>query len=165
MPGIRRVINVEFDGGSGHVTFGRQEVPFIKANYADMLETEVVRTCGSQRQNARTAGTYKTDTCSITFRCSEFRAILLPLFPKNGFGNIRRPIVSNFDHPEIGSDSDLLDGARCVNLAQAIENSNKGLEVETKWELDQIYWGSDRRTINTLDGPLGLQLPIGTVGF
>lgn len=152
---IRRVIGVELDGSTVTTTYGRREVPALKATYADMLETEVVRQMGSQRQDARTPGIYKTDTCTISYRASVFRASLMPLFPTNGAGNVVLPIVVGFTHPDIGSDSDLLNGARCVNWSQAVEASAKGLEVETKWELIQIFWTSQRKTINQISGPLG----------
>lgn len=152
MAGITRVSDVELDGSTVTVTFGRHEIKALSASYGDSLETEVVRVMGSQQQNARTAGTYKTETVKIKFRASVFRAEVMPLFPVNGGGNARVPLTINFSHPDIGSDSDLLDGARCTNWTAACESSSKALEVETSWEILQVYWTSDRKTINAITG-------------
>lgn len=152
MAGITRTVDVELDGTTVTATFGRHEIKALSASYGDSLETEVVRVMGSQQQSARTAGTYKTESVKIKFRASVFRAEVMPLFPTNGGGNVRVPIVVSFSHPDIGSDSDLLDGARCVNFAAACEASSKALEVETTWEILQVYWTSDRKTINSLNG-------------
>lgn len=152
MAGITRTTDVELDGSTVTVTFGRHEIKALSASYGDSLETEVVRMMGSQQQNARTAGTYKTESVKIKFRASVFRAEVMPLFPTNGGGNSRVPITVNFSHPDIGSDSDLLDGARCTNWTAAAEASSKALEVETTWEILQVYWTSDRKTINSLNG-------------
>jgi hypothetical protein len=152
MAGITRVTDVELDGSTVTVTFGRHEIKALSASYGDTLETEVVRMMGSQLQHARTAGTYKTETVKIKFRASVFRAEVMPLFPVNGGGNVRVPITVNFSHPDIGSDSDLLDGARCTNWTSACEASSKALEVETSWEILQVYWTSERKTLNAING-------------
>lgn len=158
---LRRVVGIEFDGSTVTSTFGRHEIEALKASYADGLETEVLRSMGSQRQDARTAGTYKTEDASISYRASVFRAKLMPLFPKTGGGNVVVPIIVGFTHPDIGSDSDLLSGARCVNWAAACENSAKALEVETKWVFLQLFWTSERKTINALKGAV----PVGASSF
>ena len=152
MAGITRVSDVELDGSTVTVTFGRHEIRALSASYGDSLETEVIRQMGAQLQAARTAGTYKTETVKIKFRASVFRAEVMPLFPVNGGGNLTVPITVNFSHPDIGSDSDLIDGARCTNWTAACENSSKALEVETTWECLQVYWTSDRKTINATNG-------------
>lgn len=159
--GIKRVVGVEFDGGSVTTTFGRIEIPALSAQYADGLETEAGHSMGSQQQDYRTAGTYKTDSIKIKFRSTVFRALLMPQFPTNGAGLIRKNVVVGFHHPDIGDDSDLLSQARCTNWSQACENSNKAIEVETTWECKQIFWTSDRKTINALRGVI----PVGAVGF
>jgi hypothetical protein len=156
---IRRVTSNEFDGSTVTTTFGKTEIRALKASYADNLETETIPEQGSQRQGARTPGIYKTEDVSISFRSSVFRAELLPLLPSRGAGLAKVAIVVSFFHPEIGSDSDMLAGARLVNLSAATEASAKALEVETKWVIDQIHWTSRRITINSLNGAI----PIGTV--
>ncbi len=152
MAGIQRVVGTEFDGTSVTTTFGRHPIKATKAAYKDSLEVEKLSSMGSQGQDAMTAGTYKTDQVSLTFRSSVFRSQLMPLFPTNGGGNIPVQIVVSFSNPQIGSDSDLLENCRCVNWAAACEASNKGLEVETMWETLQIRWTSDRKTLNALNG-------------
>lgn len=161
MAGIRRVTGTEFDGSSVTSTFGRHEIACQSASYADKLETEVGRSMGSQKQDFRTPGSYSTEDAKIKMRSTVFRAKMMPLFPKHGGGNVIMPIVIGFTHPDIGSDSDLLSGARCVNWSQAVENSNKAFEVELTWVLQQIFWTAQRKTINSL----GLSLPAGTIGF
>ena len=147
-----RVIGVEFDGSSAHITFGVHEIPFLKADYGDSLKPDPVRQTGSQAIAAYTPGQYEVKEAKITFRSSVFRALLLPRLPGGGFGNVRISLVVNVIHPEIGADSDLLQNARLMDVAAAIEASNKGLEVETTWQPDQIYWGSERKHINFLPG-------------
>jgi hypothetical protein len=161
MAGIRRVVGIELDGTVTTVTLGRHEIRAVKAGYGDGLETVFVNEMGTQRQSAQTPGTYKTEDISITFRSTRFRAEVMPLFPKRGFGNIVIPIVVGFHHPDIGDDSDLLASARCVNLAAASEASNKALEVETKWKCLQIFWTASRKTLNALDGAV----PVGASKF
>ena len=85
---------------------------------------------GSQRQIARTPGTYKIDDVKIKFRNSIFRAEFLPKMPKRGGGNIGIALTVSQFHPDLGKDSDLLSLCRCTNWATAIENSSKGIEVE-----------------------------------
>lgn len=146
-----RVINgLEFDGTCYALTFRKSQIEVLKISYADGLETEAVKAMGSQRQIARTPGTYKIDDVKITFRSSVFRAEFLPRMPKHGGGNIGVALTVTMTHPDLGTDSDLLTQARCTNWSTAVENSSKAIEVETTWQPNQIFWGTARRTVNNL---------------
>lgn len=158
---IKRVIGIEIDGTIVTTTFGRHEITTLKVSYKDGLETAFLNEIGTQAQAAQTPGTYKTDDIAITFRSTVFRARVMPLFPKYGGGNVIIPIVIGFAHPDIGNDSDLLFGCRCVNWGTSIENSNKAVEVETMWKARQIFWTSQRKTINALKGAV----PVGASKF
>lgn len=158
---IRRVIGIEVDGSIVTTTFGRHEIQCLSASYGDGLETTFLTEMGSQRQSAQTPGTYKTEDGAFKFRSTVFRALVMPLFPRRGFGNVTIPIVVGFSHPDIGNDSDLLATARFVNLKQAWENSNKAAEVEVKVTYQQVFWTSRRCTINALKGAV----PVGASKF
>lgn len=149
---LRRAIGIEVDGSIVTTTFGRHEIPCLKASYGDGLEPSFLVEMGSQRSAAQTPGTYKQEDCSITMRSTVFRARFMPLMPKYGGGNIIIALVVGFSHPDIGTDSDLMTGARCTNWKAAYENSNKAAEIELKWTFLQLFWTSKRQTINALRG-------------
>ena len=148
---LTRVNRIELDGTVVTTTIGIKEIPAVKVSYGDSLKTEVVRKMGSQTQNARTAGTYETDQVELVFSASDFRALLMPLFPTQGAGNVLFEITVGYTHPDIGSDSDLLKSARCVNIAAAAEAAAKGLEASTKWDILQVLWTDRRVAINAVD--------------
>lgn len=158
---IRRVIGIEVDGSIVTTTFGRHEVPCLKTSYGDALETAFLVEMGSQRNAAQTPGTYKTEDATFTFRSTVWRARMMPLFPKYGGGDVIIPIVVGFTHPDMGSDSDLLQGARFTGWKAAYENSNKAAEIEVKATILQILWTSQRKTINALRGAI----PVGASKF
>ncbi len=153
---IKRVNGLELDGTLFTITFRKTTIETLKITYADGLETEAVKAMGSQRQVARTPGTYKIDDVKITFRSSIFRAEFLPLMPKHGGGDIAIALVVTAHHPDLGTDSDMLSQARCTNWSTSMENSSKAIEVETTWQPNQIFWGTARRTINALHGAVRL---------
>ncbi len=159
--GMRRINGIGLDGTTVAVTIGRVQVVALKASYADKLETSPLTEMGSQSIDVRTPGNYVTEEVSLTFEAVRFRSELLPRLQSTGFGNEKLPIVVSFVHPDLGDDSDLLTGCRITNLSQAVENSNKALEVELKLTTDQIFWGNDRRTINSLDP----SVPLDPSGF
>jgi hypothetical protein len=147
---IRRIAGIEVDGTLVTVTLGRTTIRAISAAYGDSLETAVAIQMGEQIQSARTAGTYKTETAKIKFRTSICRGIVLPNLPKFGMGNAGLAIVVGFAHPDIGTDSDLMRGARLTKIGASYENSNKPAEMELEFEFLQLFWGESRRTINLL---------------
>jgi len=139
----------EFDGSCNSVIIGSATIPALSASYADGLDKGDVVEMGSQEIEAVTQGIYKRDEPKIKFRSSIFRTMLMPMFPANGFGNVRWQIVVVKDHPDMGSDSDLLNSCYCTNVSAAIEASNKGDEVETTWKIGKggIAWTDERKTI------------------
>lgn len=149
---IRRVGDIEFDGSCVTVTIGRAIVEVMKISYADSITTSTVTSMGSQEQDARTDGSYKTEQVSITIRGSLWRRDVLPTLPPNGFGNSRRSIVVGYKHPELGTDSDELAAARFVNLGAAMEAGEKAAEIELKCDIKQIFWGDGRFTLNRVKG-------------
>jgi hypothetical protein len=145
---IRRVAGIEQDGTIVTCTIGRTEFRLISAAYGDSLETAVATEMGAQDQSARTPGTYKTETAKLKMRVTRARRDFLPYMPKYGMGNARLSLVIGFFHPDSGSDSDLLQGARLTKIGANYENSNKPGEMEFELEFLQLFWGESRRTIN-----------------
>jgi hypothetical protein len=142
-------------------SFGKVELPLIKASYGDKIEPAFLSYMGGQEQDEQTQGTYKADELKITMSAVVFRTIFMPAMPSSGGGNARIPIVIGRTHPDLGDDSDLLESCRCMNLAAATENSNKAEEVEVSFSVRQVKWTNDRKTINALRG----QVPTGAIGF
>lgn len=145
---MRRVNKIALDGTNITMMFGRNQVQCTKSSYGDKLETTTISYMGSQAIDARTMGSYSTDEAKVSMESVVFRAEFLPLLQKSGYGNEQIPIVFGYSHPDLGDDSDMLDQCRFTNLAQAIDNSNKALEVEFGIVFNQLYLGEDRITIN-----------------
>jgi subtilisin-like proprotein convertase family protein len=80
-----------------------------------------------------------------------FRADFLPNLQQNGYGNERLSMIFSYSHPDLGDDSDFIDGARFTNIAVAVENSAKAFEIEIGIKFTQLYMGDARITINSLD--------------
>jgi hypothetical protein len=161
MSGLRRVAGIGLDGSMVTATFGKIEVPLIKASYGDKLEPAFLSFMGSQQQDEQTPGTYKTDDVKLSMSAMVFRTLILPAMPATGGGNVRLPIVVGRTHPDLGSDSDLLENCRITNWSAAVENSNKAEEVELTATVQQIKWTDSRKTINQLRGVV----PAGAIGF
>lgn len=149
---ITRTANIGFDGSTVTTTFGKAEVRAISAKYGDKLEPEMQAEMGAQDQSEQTPGKYSTEEVEIVFSALRFRTEIMPLFPANGAGNVRVPIVVGRTHPDLGSDSDLLENCRCINWGAAVENSSKAETVTTKWTTMQVKWTDRRVTINKLPG-------------
>jgi len=147
---IRRVIGVGLDGSTVTTTLGKIEVPTLKADYGDSLETAFLSYMGSQEQDEQSAGSYKTNNLKLTVSAMIFRTVIMPAFPNNGAGLVRMPIVIGRTHPETGSDSDLLIDCRCMNFSAAVENSNKVEETPLEFTIRQIKWTRARKTINQI---------------
>lgn len=157
-----RVTNVEFDGSSVILGIGALEVEALKLNYGDSLKPEKVRPLGQQRIGALTPGEYDVSEGGITLRNSVWCSDVLPRLV-DGFGNVPLDITVSVTHPEIGFDSDFLEGARITNIEAAKEAGAKGLEVELKIQPIQIWWGTGRVRINFGEGfPPGIA---GALGF
>jgi hypothetical protein len=145
---MRRVKKIALDGTSITMMFGRNQIPCTKASYADKLETAVLSHMGSQTIDARTMGTYSTEEAKVSMDAVVFRAEFAPILQVSGYGNEQFPIVFAYLHPDLGDDSDLLDQCRFTGLSQALENSNKALEVEFGIVFNQLYLTNNRITIN-----------------
>lgn len=148
---MKRVLNCELDGTVLHATIGRTIIPVLGANYGDNLNPEFLSFAGSQKIDAQTLGTYKTDQGSLKLAGSIFRAELLPRLPRRGFGNLFLPIVFSWVHPMMGNDSDLLHGCRLIMPKGSFDNTAKPQEIELGFSTTQIYWTEKRITVNLLD--------------
>jgi hypothetical protein len=158
---LRRVANVGLDGSTVTIALGKLEIRVMSAGYGDSLKPEALSYMGSQTIDEMTPGVYETDEGSIKMSAVKFRTELMPAMPTTGGGNVRLPIVVTRTHPDLGSDSDLLENCRFTNWAAAVENSAKAEEVELKFKPQQIKWTDERKTINALVGAA----PTGSVGF
>ena len=106
---------------------------------------------GSQQIDAQTFGTYDTEDPSFEIDSVVYRTQVYPLLRADGFGNEQLPITVVYGHPDIGYDSDLLDGFRFAGGATSPENSSKAQTVEVKGTFLQLYVGNERKTINQRD--------------
>lgn len=152
MSGIRRVVGVGLDGSNVTLTIGKLEVNAISAQYGDKLDKAKLSYMGAQQTDEITQGTYDAPEGEIKVSSVIFRTVVMPAMPPYGGGNLRLPIIVGFQHPDLGRDSDFLEDCLINNWAQAVQNSNAALEVPLKITIRQIYWGSDRKTINQLRG-------------
>ena len=159
--GIRRSVGQGLDGSNVTITLGKIECPAISAKYGDKLEPGKLSYMGGQQVDEMTQGSYSIEDPEIVVSSVIFRSVIMPAMPKSGGGNVRLPVVVSFDHPDLGSDSDLIEGARIVNWSQAVSNSNTAFEVPLKLAATQIRWTDDRKTINQLRG----EPPNGAHGF
>ena len=151
---LRRVANLGLDGSTVTVTFGKIQVPAITASYADKLEKGKLSPMGSQEITEITPGSYSTEDWKIKVSAVTFRTLIMPAMPKTGGGNVRMQIVVGRTHPDLGDDSDMLDGCYIGNIPAALENSNKAEEVELSGTVRQIFWTDERKTINQLASEL-----------
>jgi hypothetical protein len=149
--GIRQVNGIAFDGGNVWIVIGRTQIPCLKVSYGDKLEKSKISRLGSQKTDAKTQGTYVAEDAKISVESVDFRQYIMPLMAQNEFGNLPLSVMVGYQHPDLGSDNDLLDATEIVGLAAAAENSNKVLEVEFSLNVSQVYWTEARKTINRLD--------------
>jgi hypothetical protein len=153
---LRRVTGAGFDGSTVTTTLGKIEIPIIKADYGDALETAFLSYMGGQENDEQSPGSYKTNNLKLTVSAMVLRVDILPNFPVNGFGLTELPIVISRSHPEAGADSDMLLRCRCTNLAAAVENSNKVEESTLEFTVGQVKWTRNRMTINKVRKAGGL---------
>ena len=153
---IQRVQRLALDGSTVTISFGRHEVRCTKISYGDKLEKSTLSNMGSQEIDAATLGTYKVDDCKASIEAIEFRTVLYPLLQANGFGNERINVVINYGHPDIGYDSDMLGFCTFIAPAASASNDNKPAEVEITLQPLQVYWGSERKTINRVGAAVPL---------
>ncbi len=158
---IRLVERTGLDGTTTTIAFGRSQIPCLSATYGDKIEPENLSYMGSQQVDEQTEGPYSTVTAKIKMSAAVYRAKLMPLLQKNGFGSERLSVVIAFTHPVMGNDSDLLTGARFTGTDAATENSGKVQEVDFEMTFSQLYWGEERKTRNKLN----TQIPLGASKF
>lgn len=158
---IKRVNRIASDGTTVSITFGRHEIRCLKASYGDKIDTTPLTEMGSQQIDARTPGSYSTEEVTISIEYVKFHEEVAPLLQDDGFGNEKIPIVVAVSHPDLGDDSDLLDGSRFIGQKDSVENTNAARVVELTFSTDQIYWGEERKTRNQRD----LSVPLAASNF
>lgn len=149
---MQQVVGAGIDGTIVSITMGKTSIPCTKASYADSLDPIYLSYMGSQEQDEKSLGSYRTDATAITMTAKTFRVLFMPLFPANGAGNVQFPIVVLRSHPTLGSDSDLLVNNSITNFAAAVEASSKLEEVEIKLSTQQIKWTDRRVCLNLIAG-------------
>lgn len=151
---LRRVANLGLDGSTVTVTLGKIQVPAITASYGDKLTPGKLTAMGSQEIDELTPGNYETDDAKIKVSAVTWRTVIMPAMPKTGGGNVRMSLVIGREHPDLGDDSDLLEGCRIISMPSAAENSNKPEEVELTFTVRQVFWTDERKTLNQLRSDL-----------
>jgi hypothetical protein len=158
---MKSVNRIAIDGTTVTATLGRLQLPLTKASYSDALETEELRRMGEQIIAAVTPGAYKPGEISLEMSSADFRSLLVPAMQTDGFGLEQIALVITETHPDLGTDSDLIDGFRFTNLSSAHEASATVEKVEIKGKCVQVYWGDERKTINKRN----MALPLTASGF
>lgn len=149
---ITRIKNLGLDGTTVTVQFGTLTVPCRSVSgYGDSLSTEWVPNMGSQERGEQSPGTYAVEDLKIVVSTVRWYAQLLAALPKNGAGNLVVNLTISYSHPDLGTESDLLEGCRLIGTSGSIENSAKLLDRELTFSVAQVYHGERRATINKLD--------------
>jgi len=148
---LKRVNKLALDGTTMSIVIGTAVLRCTKASYGDSLTIEKGSALGSQEYDYQTSGSYKTDDFAATVEAIDYREFLLRL-PSNGFGNQALNAIILYEHPAMGSDSDLLAGFRLLTNAVSVEAGEKMVAHEIKGSTTQIYWGSRGATLNYVKG-------------
>lgn len=149
---MQRVVGLGIDGTTVSISIGKTAIPCLKADYGDTLDPQFLSYMGSQEQDEQTPGTYKTDDLNLVMSSVVFRTLFMPALAANGGGNTPVPIVVTRTHPDLGSDSDLLENVRFKGIKAAVENSGKAEETPIAGSVRQIRWTDQRKTINRIAG-------------
>lgn len=158
---LTKVGGAGFDGSNVTMSFGKLGIRCVKATYAETIETETLSEMGAQQIDARSRGTYKNENAKITMTAVRFRTEFLPAMTDSDMTGVGFPIVITRTHPDLGSDSDLLENARLTGIPASVENSASIEVMELEFVYSQVRWGDKRQTINRLANVE----PVGTVGF
>ena len=153
---ITRTSGTEHDGSSIFLVIGTTAIRAIKASYGDKMEKSDVVEMGTQFISAVTAGTYKPDEAKITFRNSVWRSEFMPKLPFMGSSNSPITVVIQFTSPDAGSDSDLWKPCYYTGSSLSLDSSNKGVEVDVTFKVQQYYWTEARTTKNSIAGGLAI---------
>lgn len=139
------------DGSTVTMQFGTLAIPCVSASYGDSLTTEWQPTMGSQERGEQSRGTYSCEDAKIVMSSVVYRTLFAPALPVNGAGNLIVPLVLSYVHPDLGDDSDLLEGCRLIGNTSSPENSAKIINVELTWSVSQVRMTDRRVTLNALD--------------
>jgi hypothetical protein len=150
---LRRVNRIALDGTTVSIVIATNKLRCSKQGYGDSLTIAKGSRLGSQEQDYQTSGSYKTDDISFTVEALDYREYLDTL-PSNGFGNKITVATILYEHPDLGSTFDVLDGFRFLSGAMSAEAGEKMLEHEIKASCMQIYWGDKGKTLNYVKGRL-----------
>jgi hypothetical protein len=145
---IRRVNKSSLDGTILSLTIGITTIAITSISYGDRLEKSDLREMGAQKIAEITLGTYHTEPAKVKLSEMEFRSKVQPLLQPSGYGNEQLAVVVNYEHPDAGQDSDLLDTATIVSAPHSGSNDSKPMEVEMTIFFGQLFIGNDRKTIN-----------------
>lgn len=148
---LRRVNRLAFDGTNVSIIVGVNIIRCTKMSYGDSLTIAKGSALGSQEQDYQTSGSYKTDDCSFTVEAIDYRELADKL-PANGYGNQGYNAIILYEHPAMGSVSDLLTGFRFLSNAVSAEAGEKMIEQEIKASCMQIFWGARGATLNYIKG-------------
>lgn len=146
-----RVNRIAADGTTVTVTIGKHVIPLLEISYGDSVESEDMSEMGVQEISASTPGQYKTDEITAKMAYDTWSSKFMPLAQKDGFGNERFQMVVSHSHPDLGSDSDLLDPCRYMGSKAAKQNSASPAVMEIKFKTQQVYWTDARKTLNQRD--------------
>lgn len=157
---ITRVSDTEHDGSSLFMTIGKTNVRLIKASYGDKVEKGDVQEMGTQAISAVTPGTYKPENMKVTMRNSVWRAVFMPRLPIQGASNTPLSIVISYINPDVGSDSDRAAPAFYVGSSISPDNTNKGVDVDVEFKVQQYYWTDKRTTKNSVVGAFAIGITL-----
>ncbi len=153
---VTRVSGTEHDGSSLFATINKTNIPLIKVSYGDSVEKGDGQGMGTQAISAVTPGTYKPEMGKMTLRNSVYRALLMPRLPQIGGSNVPLSITISFINPDVGSDSDLWLPCYFVKSSLSPDNTNKGVEVEVEFKVQQYFWTDSRTTKNSIVGAFAI---------
>jgi hypothetical protein len=153
---ITRTSGIEGDGSCVNWVVGTTTIRTLKASYGDMVEKGAVQEMATQFIGAVTPGTYKPEMMKITLRNSVWRAEFLPKLPFMGSAN--SPIVGivQYTIPGVGIDSDMMSPCYYVGSSLSPDSSNKGIEVDLTFYVQQYYWTEARSTKNSIAGGMAI---------
>jgi hypothetical protein len=147
--------DVAWDGGCVEVRFGRGAYPVTKLSYSHSIEREDVVRLGSQRVDAKTAGSYKIEKATVTMEAAVYAKLRNDLAAgagTGGFANKRFSIHVDSYHPDIGNDADRLAQCSWAGMKKDVEGGSKASMVEMSVDVRQII--ENGSTPNRTRGPV-----------
>lgn len=153
---ITKTSGIEADGSCIFLVVGTHAIRTIKITYGDSMEKSPVLEMGSQFISAVTPGTYKPEAAKVTLRNSVWRAEFLPRLPIFGSANSPISAIVQTTIPGLGQDTDLWSPCYYVGSSLSPDNTNKSVDVDLTFYVQQYWWGDSRRTINSLAGAFAI---------